>query len=203
MSTTVKNSANAEDSTANAGSENNTTTENDNSNSSSPEGSAARILEESKKWKQRAGAAEKELQDLKKKEAESQGQYKKLYEEANAKAEALAKDKIRNSVKASVDELARKSGCVNLNTLMIVGNPELLEFNEENGKVYGADLFIEDAKKNHPYLFSAGAKPPTINPATPGGVVTKKKLTVQEIMKLPPQEQNKYWADAIQNSAKK
>lgn len=203
MSTTVKDSANAGDSTANAGSENNTTTENDNSNSSSPEGSAARILEESKKWKQRASAAERELQELKKKEAENQGQFKQLYEAEKKKNDEISKSYVRTQVRMSVDALASKAGCANVEALMKLGNPELLEFNEENGKVYGADLFIEDAKKNHPYLFSAGTKPPTINPATPGGVVPKKKLTAQEILKLPQQEQNAYWAAAIQNSAKK
>lgn len=195
------NSANAGNSPANAGSEN-VTTENDNSNSGGAEGSAQRILEESKKWKARASIAEKELQDLKKKEAEKQGQYQKLYEEANARAESLAKDKVRSKVRSSVDELARKAGCVNIESLMKLGNPELLEFNEENEKVYGTDLFIEDAKKMHPYLFSSGVKTPTINPATPGGMVANKKLTAEEIVKLPPAEQKKYWLAAATKSSK-
>jgi ribosomal protein L19E len=205
MSTSVNNSANAGDSNANASSENNTSTETTSTSSSngSAEGSAARLLEESKNWKKRATQAEKELEDLKKKEAESQGQFKKLYEEEKKRNEEISKSYIRTQVKMSVDDLAKKAGCVNVEALMKLGNPELLEYNQENGNVYGADLFIEDAKKHHPYLFSAGVKPPTINPATPGGVVPGKKLTVAEILKLPPSEQKKYWAAALQNSAKK
>lgn len=201
MSEANNTSANAGNSTANAGSENTNTTD-DNSNLTTPEGSAARILEESKRWKSRASAAEKELSELKKKDAESQGQFKQLYEAEKKKNEDISKTLVRNQVRMSVDDLAKKAGCVNLETLMQIGNKQLLEFNEENGKVYGADLFIEDAKKNHPYLFTAGAKPPTINPATPGGVVTQKKLTAQEIAKLPPIEQQKYWMAAVSKSAK-
>jgi hypothetical protein len=187
------------DTTANAGGNAGTTeTENLETQDNASEGGANRLLEESKKWKKRAIEAEKLLSDKQKAESEQQGNYKKLYEEAESRYKNLYKTTVKDKVKMSLSEHAVKSGCQNLDALLKLGNSELLEYDEGDGRVNGAELFIEDAKKNHPYLFSA-PKTPTINPTTPGGVSSNKKLTAADIAKLPPDQKAKAWAEALKD----
>jgi hypothetical protein len=193
------NPVNTGDSTANAGQESGDASID--SQSVGNEGSHSRILEESKKYKARMIAAEKELEAIRRKTQETQGQFKELYEAERAQKEELLKKQVRQTVRSAVDEVAKKTGCIDVDALMKLGNPELLEYNQENDRVYGVDLFVEEAKKKAPYLFSA-SRPPIINPTSPGGIVSQKKLTASEAAKLPKDQLNKILVDLAKKTNK-
>jgi len=182
---TEPNATNVADTTANAEVKApETTTEQD-----SP---SERLLRESKAFKSRALAAERELETIKKASLQEQGKYKEMYEATQGKYDSLLKNLVKEKIRSSVGECATKAGCVNVDALLKLGNAGLLEYDEENGLVNGSDLFVEDARKQHPYLFNA-SKTAAINPATPGGAMKPKTLTAEDIAKLPLDQKMKIW----------
>jgi hypothetical protein len=197
MSEGVTTASKGAEATANAGGIAGTTEVEQHLDQDASEGDAKRVLEESKKWKKRALEAERLNSEIQKAKEQEQGNYKKLYEEETARYKNLYKTTVKDKVRMSLTEHASKSGCQSIDALLKLGNSELLEYDETDGKVNGAELFIEDAKRNHPYLFSS-VKAPTINPTTPGGV-SSKKLTPADIAKLPPSEKHKAWLDAFKD----
>lgn len=152
-----------------------------------------RLLKESKAFKSRALSAERELERIQKASLEEQGKFKEMYEATQQKYESLMKNLVKEKIKSSVSDHASKVGCVNVEALLKLGNPSLLEFDEEQGTVHGSDLFVEEARKQHPYLFNS-AKTAAINSASPGGPLKEKKLTAAEIAKLPADQKAKLWA---------
>lgn len=155
-----------------------------------------RLLNESKKYKSLYQQTKQELDKQQKAKLEEQNRFKELYEQEQSKYQALYKNLVKEKIKAKVTEHATKAGCVNVEDLLRLGNVELLQVDEESLEVYGAETFVEDTKKQKPYLFNA-SKPQAINPATPGGVQTQKRLTAQEIAKLPQDQKNKIWAELL------
>ena len=147
----------------------------------------ARLLRESKENKAKYQAAQKELDALKKAEAEKQGEYKKLFETTESKYKELQKKVMRQTIKAKVAEAAGKSGCVNAEALLKLGDPSLLQYDEENADVMGVDIFVEEAKKNHPYLFKA-AQTTNVNGTTPGGVTKVKQIGAADLAGMKKDE---------------
>lgn len=161
-------------------------------------GSNDRLLSESKKFKARALQAEKELADLKKKANEEQGNFKALYEDLHKKHQGLQGQVVKEKISSAVSKEAVKAGCIDPDALLKLGNRELLQYDEESFAVYGADSFVEDAKKQFAYLFKSENKS-AINPLTPGTKIGDvKKVTVAEISKLSAQDRNAVWAKALQ-----
>jgi hypothetical protein len=154
-----------------------------------------RLLRESKEYKQKYLETKRALEGREKAEQEEKGRFKELYEAERQKNEQIRKMMVKSSVERSVAEHAVKAGCVNLEDLLKLGDTKLLQFDEESGTVMGVDLFVEDAKKRKPYLFTA-SKTPTINPSTPGGVAKDKPLTAMDIAKLPADQKMKLWLEA-------
>lgn len=134
-----------------------------------------RVLAESKKFKDRAIAAEKKVQEAEAAKLEAEGKHKEradLYQERyNNLSQSLMKDRISLSVKSE----AAKAGAVNPDDVFRLGQSDLLQYDESTGVVHGVDLFVSKLKETSPYLFKKDA-PPTINPVTPtaGPVVAGK-----------------------------
>lgn len=149
------------------------------------EGTAARILEESKKYKARMLAAEKELESLRKSKLSEQGEYRKLYEAEVQKSKTLFENLAKKEIHNQVASVAAKAGCHDIDALLKLGKAELLELDTESMSVSGSDAFVEEAKKRYPWLFST-QKPAAINPASPHGAVrgdkSLKQLSKEDIM---------------------
>jgi hypothetical protein len=150
----------------------------------------ARLLSESKSWKARALKAEREKQDQLKKAAEEQGNYKTLYETSQNELVKIKSELVKNSVSSAIESISSKYGCIDPKALMKLGNKDLIQVDESTFEVFGAETFVEDAKKSMPYLFRQGSQA-QINPVSPSGVVTKKQLTATDIAKLPMNERIK------------
>jgi hypothetical protein len=144
-----------------------------------------RVLKESQKFKTRALSAEDELTALKKSQLEKQQEYKTLWEQSETKLKELQKREVALRLTTSVGELASKAGCVSVTDLMAVGDTDLLNYDTETGQVHGADLFVEKARKDKPWLFSNG-KSTSVNGALPGG--TKVAGGKEDLSKLSKDE---------------
>jgi hypothetical protein len=124
-----------------------------------------RLLAESKKYKQRAQDAEKQLKRLADLQKSEQGKYKELFEEREKEVSSL-KLKIQEfAVRNTVIPKATEMGCVDIEALFRLGDMGSLEI-DEDGDVHNVDGFIESAKKRYPYLFNSTPKA-TINPKIP------------------------------------
>jgi hypothetical protein len=154
-----------------------------------------RLLKESKEWKAKAQQYEQQL----KAEAEKKGDYKALYEAEAQRVAELAKRRKADVIKNSIESMAAKAGCVDSDALLVLGNKELLQYDDENEKVYGVDAFIEEAKKARSYLFKSAANAAVVNAAAPGGSVEKKQLTLEQIGKLPASQKAEYYAKLLKN----
>lgn len=163
---------------------------------------AERLLEESKKYKERALRAERELEATKKAKLEEQGNWKAIAEESQKKYETLSKAVLEDKLNNAVEREAVKHGCVDVEALLSLGDKKMLQFEQDTGIVHGVELLVEDLKKRKPYLFAQKSNA-VINPATPSGVVKHKKLTAQEIAALPPQEKAVYWNKILGTPAAK
>lgn len=152
-----------------------------------PEQINARVLNESKSWKARALKAERERAEAQKAADEEKGNFKTLYETSQKELTTLKAKVIKSRVGSVVGQVASKSGCVDPDALMKLGNKDLIQFDEATEEVFGVDQFVEEAKKSMPYLFKA-VSTPTINPSSPSGIVTAKKLSATDIAKLPYDE---------------
>jgi hypothetical protein len=164
--------------------------------------SKARLLDESKKWKQRAIEAEKKLQDQTLAEHQKQGKFKELYEASETKYKTLLKTLVDEKVSGSVKEVAGKMNCISSEAAMKLGNKSLLVIDNESLEVTGVETFMDDLKKNHPYLFNNKVAP-TVNPSVPPTpLASDAKLTKEEFMKLPPEQRKKIIADGANSIMK-
>lgn len=141
-----------------------------------------RLLAESKQYKKKFQEAKAKLEELEKSKLQEQSKFKELYEKTEEKYQSLYKSLIKEKVKTAVVDKASKAGCVSVEDLLKLGNTSLLQIDEETLEVQGADVFVEEAKKEKPYLF-AMAKTSTINSATPGGVVKGSQKSYKEMSK--------------------
>ena len=145
--------------------------------------SNARLLEESRKYKERAQKAEKAIEERERKTAEEQGRYKELFEKAEAKLQNYQKLSLQEKIKNAVGAAGQKHGCVDSEALIKLGNHGLIQYDEETLEIHGAEIFVEEAKKAYPYLFKQSSQS-VINPVAPGGApaLTKdpRKYTVDD-----------------------
>lgn len=162
-----------------------------------------RLLNESKRYKEERNVLKKEAAELRAKlearekaEQEQQGKYKELFEKSEARNKEILQKTAKAAIKAKIAEIAVKKGCQSVDALLKLGNAELLEFDIESGDVNGADLYIEDAMKSNPFLFSNG-KQISVNASTPGGAVASKKIT--KLSELSKSDENKLWASAFKH----
>lgn len=128
-----------------------------------------RVLNESKKFKDRALRAEQELENKKQKDLEAQGKWKELAEKERERADGLQTKLIRGNVSKAIERAAAKAGCIDPSALTKLGNGGLIQYDEDTEIVSGTEVFIEDAKQKFGYLFQKPGTP-TINPSAPAGV---------------------------------
>ena len=142
-----------------------------------------RVLQESKLFKERALKAESVLQKNEQVNLEEQGKFKELSERYKTKLETLEQREVETNLNNAVQQYATKAGCVNIESLMKLGDASLLQYDQKTGQVHGVELFIEDSQKNHPYLFGSKSTP-NINHGMPGGDYKEKVLNAADISKL-------------------
>ena len=68
--------------------------------------------------------------------------------------------------------------------IVVAAFPGLLD---ELADVMGVDIFVEEAKKNHPYLFKA-AQTTNVNGTTPGGVTKVKQIGAADLAGMKKDE---------------
>jgi len=141
-----------------------------------------RLLAESKQYKKKYQETKARLEEIEKSKLQEQSQYKELWQKSEEKYQGLYKNLVKEKVRTAVANHAQKAGCVDVEDLLKLGNAQLLQVDEESLEVMGADVFVEEARKSKPYLFTV-TKAPTINSATPGGVVKGSQKTIQEMSK--------------------
>lgn len=169
---------------------------------SDPAKTAERLLEESKKFKARAQAAETELEKLRKQKLQDEKKYEELWKAEAAKVQTLTRNNMKRTIETQVSGVASKAGCVNVEALMKLGNGDLLTYDESTDSCEGVEAFVEDAKRTHPYLFQA-QRTAVINPATPGGGPAKPKTaTASDIAKMAGKQKEDLWARALSAKAK-
>lgn len=187
------NAANAE--AANAASEQEVTTTQESASEVN-----ARLLEESKQNKKLAREYKAKLEEVEKAKLQEQEKYKELWQKSEEKFKGLYKTLITEKVKTAVADKASKAGAVDIDAIMVMGNKELLQVDEETLEVHGTDTYVEELKKMKPYLFKT-ISTTQINSTTPGGVVQKKEVTLGDLAKRPNTDaaKNAAWAAAFGN----
>lgn len=108
----------------------------------------SRLLEESKKYKQ-----QKKEVDLKLLEAEGKKDeiIQTLQKELEEKQTILAEQKeieVSQTIASEVARQAEKYGCDDWDHLLMLGNTDLIDYDEETGQVRGIDNFFEDCLGN-------------------------------------------------------
>lgn len=141
-----------------------------------------RLLAESKHNKKRAQDLQAKLNEMEKSTLQEQAKYKELWQKSEEKYQGLYKSLVKEKIRTAVSDKASKAGCRDVDDLLKLGDVRLLQINEETLEVEGADVFVEEVKKVKPYLF-ATQNTPTINPATPGGVLKGGQKSVKEMTK--------------------
>lgn len=162
-----------------------------------------RVLAESKKYKRQAQEYKQQLEAMANAKLQEEAKYKELWQQSEQKFQTLHKSLVKEKVKAAVADKASKAGAVDVDAVMKLGNPELLQVEEDTLEVHGVDSFVDELRKAKPYLFQT-AKAPTINATTPGGVVAKKQATLSELAgrKNTDPDKRAAWLAAFQNSKK-
>lgn len=149
-----------------------------------------RILNESKSYKSKYQELRKEVETKTNKELEEQQKYKELYEKASQRSADLEKKFLRQQLNMSLQTQASKAGWTrDIDVLMKLGKSDLLQI-DEDGVVHGADIFVDEVKKEYPMLFANG-KQSVINPIVPGGATPDKKVTAQDYAKMKDQDRVK------------
>jgi len=162
-----------------------------------------RVLDESRKNKDKWQDLKTEVDTATSQRLEEQGEYKELYTALQSTLSDERKSRMKDRIQHAVSTEATKVGAVDVDDLFVLGNSELLQYDESSGSVHGVDIFIEDLKKRKPHLF--GAKPSaTVNPSAPGAVsLGKRTLTAGDIAKLPADQKNAVWEAAFKEAAER
>jgi flagellar biosynthesis GTPase FlhF len=156
-----------------------------------------RVLREAKETKAKYQALKRQQEEQDKARLQQNSEYEKLYVAEKEAREKMQKSLLKERIKASVSEAASKAGCIDVEALMKLGNPELLMFDEENLSVSGSQEFVEQARKQYGYLFNSATKA-AVNGATPGGGVQQpKKITGESVAKMKPQDKLAVWAQLM------
>lgn len=158
-----------------------------------------RILKEANEWKKRAKDAEKAMNAQKKAEDEQKGEYKKLWESEKSRNENLVKGLMNRDVKSAVAGHGQKFGLVDAEALMKLAGGDMLQYDPETGAVDGVEAFIESNRAKYPYLFNA-AKQPSINTSIPGGKVSQKVITADDIAKMSEKDRMAYMMQLMSKS---
>ncbi len=138
------------------------------------ESTNARLLEESKKNKEKAEAAEGKISEAEKAKLEEEGKLNELLlQERKEKAELEEKVKLRTKtamkekVRTEVAKVAKDAHDIDM-VLRVAEHKELLKLNEDELSVDGVEEYVTKVRETHAYLFGkkkmpegeGGGKPP-------------------------------------------
>lgn len=160
-----------------------------------------RLLNESKKYKEQFKTVKQELDSYKKQQLEEQGRWQEIAQQKEQELQQFQEAFITEKVNASLSRAAEKSGCIDIDALMKLGDHDLLEFDEETMAIGGVDAFIENAKHKYSFLFR-NTQVPQVNSMRPGGPVQEPKAyTAQDIAKIKdPKIKADLWKQAMLNN---
>jgi len=172
---------NVADTAANAVNEQETEAVVDLDENSSGTETVERLLENTKRHKEKAQEERRErlrlakrVEEMEKAKLEEQGKFKELSESYKTKYESLRGVVVQKELEKSVDKEALQAGCVDVEALLKLGNRTLLQYDEATDTFYGVDAFVDDAKQRFKYLFTSPVTP-IINPTSPVGANTVKQ----------------------------
>lgn len=108
----------------------------------------ARLLDESKKYKNQKREVDLKLLEAEGKKDEIIKTLQSELEEKNSSIQKIEEERIRSLIVSEVAKRAEKYGCEDWDHLLALGKSELIDYDRELGEVKGIDLFFEDALKN-------------------------------------------------------
>jgi hypothetical protein len=159
------------------------------------ESKSSRLEDESRKYKRNWQETKAKIEEREKAALEEQGKFRELYEAERKKNEDIFRSYVKTKVQSAVSQHAQKAGCVSVDALLKLGNPEYLQYDENNESVVGVETFIEDARKNNPFLFTQKVNA-NINAASPsGGYEAPRKFTAKDYTKLNSDQQKNILAE--------
>lgn len=164
-----------------------------------------RLLEESKRHKQKAIENGQKLLEAEGKKDELISSLRQELEEKQRVMQEHEQYLIRQKIASAVAEKAKKYGCDDWDHLMVLGNNDLIEYDQESGQVKGVDLFFEEALKNDRFkkFFVRQDKVKTVNtiPGSPD-IIDWKKNPLPYLMKLKKEGRNADYNNAIRELEK-
>lgn len=125
-----------------------------------------RLLSESKKFKQRAMAAERELKKLQEQALEEEGKAVERAKYWEEKYKTLNQQTMAQKIQSAIEAKARALGAPNPEAVVKLGNYDIIDYDPDSASVDGVEQFVDDVKKKYPVLFGQ-VKTPTINPSVP------------------------------------
>lgn len=141
----------------------------------------ARLLKESKKYKEKAASErarviemQAELDAIKKAELEKQGKEKERADHYQSQYETLKKTMMKKNLEDAVTAIATKAGCTKPQAVLQLGNRSALQYDETTGEVIGAESFVDAVRMEYPEFFSKEKKT-TVNPQLPSTKVEDAK----------------------------
>lgn len=160
-----------------------------------------RLLNESKKYKEQFKTVKQELDAFKKTQLQEQGRWKEIAEQKEQELSQFQEAFITEKVNSALSRAAEKSGCVDIDALMKLGDHDLLEFDEESMNIGGVEAFIDNAKQKYSFLFRNG-QVPQVNSVRPGGsVLEPKTYSPQDIARIKdPKLKMDLWKQAMLNN---
>lgn len=161
------------------------------------ESKSSRLEEESRKYKRNWQETKAKIEEREKAVLEEQGKFKELYEHERKRNEDMFRNFVKTKVESAVSQHATKAGCVSLDALLKLGNADYLQYDENTGSVVGVETYIEDARKNNPFLFTQKVNT-NINPSAPtGGYEVPRKFTAKDYTKLNSDQQKNILAELL------
>jgi nucleotide-binding universal stress UspA family protein len=108
----------------------------------------SRLLEESKKYKQQKKEVDLKLLEAEGKKDEIIQTLQKELEEKQAILSEQKEIEVSQTIASEVARQAEKYGCDDWDHLLMLGNTDLIDYDEETGQVRGIDNFFEDCLGN-------------------------------------------------------
>jgi hypothetical protein len=146
----------------------------------------ARLLDESKKYKNQKREVDLKLLEAEGKKDEIIKTLQSELEEKNSSIQKIEEERVRSLIISEVAKRAEKYGCEDWDHLLALGKSELIDYDRELGEVKGIDLFFEDALKNDRFkkFFTKIDKVKTTNSLPNNDTVDWKSDPLPYLMKL-------------------
>jgi hypothetical protein len=124
-----------------------------------------RLLEESKRHKAQKNEISQKLLEAEGKKDELISTLREQLEEKQRVLTEHEEYLIGQKIASKVSETAKKYNCEDWDQLMLLGNQDLIEYDEETGAVKGVETFFEDAMRNDRFkkFFIKNERVKTIN----------------------------------------